>query len=210
MTLALELTIRLLGAGLLGAVIGIERELRAKGAGIRTHVLVALGSSLFMIISQFGFMEAERFDAARIAAGVVGGLGFLGGGLIMKTKSHISGLTTAAGLWVTGAVGLAMGSGLYELAILCSVLMIICMEAVSFYTMKVGHQEVSVVLESADEKALHAAIDNLGKQVHRINFIKHDGKYQAEIFLVTPKRLGGLDLFNRLTTLEGVELISME
>lgn len=210
MTLAWELTIRLVSAGLLGAVIGIERELRAKGAGIRTHVLVALGASLFMLISQFGFPEAERFDAARIAAGVVGGLGFLGGGLIMKTKSHISGLTTAAGLWVTGAIGLAMGSGMYELAILCAVLMIVCMEVISHYTVRVGHQEVSIVLASADEKALHDTIDSFGKQVHRINFSRHEGKYQAEIFLVMPKRLGGLVLFKRLTSLEGVDLISME
>ena len=97
------MSIRVLGAGLLGAIIGYERELRAKGAGIRTHVLVALGSAMFMIISQYGFAGADRFDAARVAAGVVGGLGFLGGGIIMKTKNHVMGLTTAAGLWVTGS-----------------------------------------------------------------------------------------------------------
>ena len=111
MTLALELTIRLVGAGLLGAVIGFERELRAKGAGIRTHVLVAIGSSLLMLISQYGFPDAVKFDAARIAAGVVGGLGFVCGGIIMKTGNHVSGLTTAVGVWVTGAIGLGMGAG---------------------------------------------------------------------------------------------------
>ena len=128
MTVALELTIRMLGAALLGAAIGYERELRGKGAGVRTHLLVALGSALFMIISQYGFPDAGKFDAARVAAGVVGGLGFLGGGIIMKNK-HISGLTTAAGLWVTGAMGLSMGCGMYEMAVLCTILVLISMEA---------------------------------------------------------------------------------
>ena len=112
MTLALELPLRLVGAALLGAAIGYERELRGKGAGLRTHMLVALGSALFMTISIYGFPDASKFDASRVAAGVVGGLGFLCAGIIMKNR-HVSGLTTAAGLWVTGAVGLGMGGGMY-------------------------------------------------------------------------------------------------
>ncbi len=79
----LDLSLRVLAAAFVGAVIGYEREVRAKGAGMRTHVLVALGAAMFMIVSQFGFEGASRFDAARVAAGVVGGLGFLGGGIIM-------------------------------------------------------------------------------------------------------------------------------
>ena len=118
-----ECTVRLLGATLLGAAIGLEREIRGKGAGIRTHLLVALGSALFMIVSMYAFPDASRFDASRVAAGVVGGLGFLCAGIIMKNR-HISGLTTAAGLWVTGAVGLAMGGGMYEVSVLTTVVMI--------------------------------------------------------------------------------------
>ena len=90
-----DFIIRLLVAALVGGLIGYERELRGKVAGIRTHVLVALGACLFMIISQYGFTGADKFDAARVAASVVGGLGFLGGGIIMKNR-HVSGLTTAA------------------------------------------------------------------------------------------------------------------
>lgn len=141
---------------------------------------------------------------------MVGGLGFLGGGLIMKTKNHISGLTTAAGLWVTGAVGLAMGSGMYEMAILCAVLMIVCMEALTFSSLKFGHQEVAVVLAAKDEQALRTAVDSIGKQVHRLNISQHDGRYQAEIYLTTPKQKSGLDLFNQLSAMKDVELISME
>ncbi|MBQ5401430.1 MAG: MgtC/SapB family protein, partial [Bacteroidales bacterium] len=83
MSLALQLVIRILAAALLGAAIGYEREIRTKSAGVRTHVLVALGAALFMIISQYGFGSADKFDAARVAAGVVTGIGFLGGGIII-------------------------------------------------------------------------------------------------------------------------------
>ena len=82
MNIALDLSLRLLAAAGFAALIGYERELRGKVAGIRTHVLVALGACLFMIISQYGFTGADKFDAARVAASVVGGLGFLGGGII--------------------------------------------------------------------------------------------------------------------------------
>lgn len=111
MSLALDLVIRVVVASLIGAIIGYEREYRGKVAGVRTHFLVAMGAALFMIISLYGFEGVEKFDAARVAAGVVGGLGFLGGGIIMKNK-HISGLTTAAGIWVTGAIGLSLGAGM--------------------------------------------------------------------------------------------------
>ena len=127
MNAVLELVVRLLVAAVFGALIGYERELRAKGAGIRTHVLVAIGSSLFMLISQFGFPDAAKFDAARIAAGVVGGLGFLGGGIIMKTKSHVSGLTTAAGIWLTAGIGLAVGAGMFVVGV-CGTAMIMVIQ----------------------------------------------------------------------------------
>ena len=210
MTLALELTIRLIGAALLGAAIGYERELRAKGAGIRTHVLVALGSALFMIISQYGFSGADKFDAARIAAGVVGGLGFLGGGIIMKTSNHVSGLTTAAGLWVTGAVGLSVGCGMYEMAVLCTILLLICMEALNFYSISLGQQEFSAILCAKDEAALKSAVQKLGKQVKRLSVNRKEDGYQATLSLVVPKKESALHVMERLTSFPGVELHSME
>ena len=166
MTIALELCIRLVAAGTLGAIIGYERDLRGKVAGVRTHLLVALGACLFMIISQYGFEGADRFDAARVAAGVVGGLGFLGGGIIMKNK-HVSGLTTATGIWVTGAIGLAMGGGLYELSVLCAILMFFCMEALHFYTFKYGERQVDVVLTADSKEAIEAVLQDFGKHVNQ-------------------------------------------
>ena len=106
----LDLSIRLVVALLLGGLIGIEREFRAKAAGFRTHFLVSVGSALFCVVSQYGFGE-EMKDASRVAAQVVSGIGFLGAGMIIFQKNVIRGLTTAAGLWVTAAIGLACGAG---------------------------------------------------------------------------------------------------
>ncbi|MBR4710542.1 MAG: MgtC/SapB family protein [Clostridia bacterium] len=209
MTLALELTIRMLGAALLGAAIGFEREVRGKGAGVRTHLLVALGSTLFMIISQYGFNGADKFDAARIAAGVVGGLGFLGGGIIMKNK-HISGLTTAAGLWVTGATGLAMGAGMYELAVLCSLLILLSMEAMHFYSTRLGERQVSVILSARDEKMLAAAVESLGKQVSWFSLSRSNDQYKAEINMLIKKKESPIALLNRLSSIPDVRVESLE
>lgn len=210
MSFTLELIIRLVGAGLLGAFIGYERELRAKGAGIRTHVLVAMGSALFMLISQYGFDEAIKFDAARVAAGVVGGLGFLGGGIIMKTKNHVSGLTTAAGIWVTGAIGLAMGSGMFLLSILCTVVMLVCLEALNYYTVHLGDKEYSAVLWSADQAALMAAVNALDAKVRDISLAREGDGFQASLVLRFKKRIRLNDILKQLSTQPNVNLESLE
>ena len=122
-----ELSLRLVVAMILGALIGTERELRAKAAGFRTHFLVALGSALFCIVSQFGFPEGLR-DSSRVAAQVVSGIGFLGAGTIILQRSKVRGLTTAAGLWVTAAIGLACGTGLYLIATITTLLALLGLE----------------------------------------------------------------------------------
>ena len=138
-----EFIIRILIATALGAVIGLDREYRTKAAGFRTHVLVALGSALFMIISVHGFDDLPkdqmtlRMDPARIAAQVVTGIGFIGAGTIIFQKNVVKGLTTAAGLWVTAAVGMACGVGMYVLAIVSTILVLICFEAFNFFLHKI-------------------------------------------------------------------------
>lgn len=122
-----ELSLRLVVAMILGALIGTERELRAKDAGFRTHFLVALGSALFCIVSQFGFPEGLR-DSSRVAAQVVSGIGFLGAGTIILQRSKVRGLTTAACLWVTAAIGLACGTGLYLIATITTLLALLGLE----------------------------------------------------------------------------------
>lgn len=128
-----DLLIRIALAGLLGGLIGIERQLRAKEAGLRTHVLVGIGSAMFMIVSKYGFEDIIRenhvdLDPSRIAAQVVSGMGFLGAGTIIIQKQIVKGLTTAAGMWVTAAIGLVIGSGLYEIGIYGAFLTLIVLE----------------------------------------------------------------------------------
>lgn len=104
--------LRLLLAAALGAVIGYQRERAGKPAGLRTHVLICVGAALFTIASLYGFGAGA--DTARVAAGIVAGIGFLGAGAIMRTgEGIVAGLTTAATIWVVAAIGLAVGAGLY-------------------------------------------------------------------------------------------------
>ena len=131
--LSLELVGRLVLAGALGALIGAEREYRAKTAGTRTHFLVALGSALLMIVSQYGFMEpavagTHTADAARVAAQIVSGIGFIGAGTILVQKHVVHGLTTAAGMWVAAGIGMASAAGLYVIAVSATVLSLVGLE----------------------------------------------------------------------------------
>jgi len=113
---------RLVLAVLLGFAIGYERKRRYKEAGIRTHTIVCLGSALMMVVSIYGF--GGQADAARVAAQIVSGVGFLGAGIIVYRKHETKGLTTAAGVWATAGVGMACGGGLYIIAVAATALMI--------------------------------------------------------------------------------------
>ena len=209
MSLALDFTVRILVAALVGGVIGYERELRGKVAGIRTHVLVALGACLFMIISQYGFTGADKFDAARVAASVVGGLGFLGGGIIMKNR-HVSGLTTAAGIWVTGAIGMTAGAAMYELTAVCSVLLLLCAEAAHHLDVKLGEKQVNVVLSAKERKDMENAIRALGKQVAHFSWSKESGGYKADLGLLVKKKAYPEGLLKQIGELHGIELQSLD
>lgn len=112
----MEWVIRIVIAGIMGGFIGYERHSNSKEAGIRTHAIVAIGSALFMVLSKYGFYDVEKVDSARIAAQVVSGIGFLGAGIIFLRHNVIHGMSTAAGIWTTAAIGLAYGAGLYYTA----------------------------------------------------------------------------------------------
>jgi putative Mg2+ transporter-C (MgtC) family protein len=121
--LQLDLSVRLIVAALLGLAVGFEREIHGHPAGLRTHMLVAVGSGLFTVLSAYGFREVggnpaliAPIDPTRIAAQIVSGIGFLGAGAILKDGIVIRGLTTAASLWATSAVGMAAGAGEYVIA----------------------------------------------------------------------------------------------
>ncbi len=162
-----ELILRLFVAALLGGAIGLEREYRAKEAGLRTHFLVALGSALFMVISQFGFEQIldmhpllnVRLDPSRIAAQVVSGIGFIGAGTIIFQKHVVKGLTTAAGLWVTAAIGMTCGAGLYGLAVAGTLMVLICLEALNVLLQKFGSRAISITFSSPDVEFIRQVLD---------------------------------------------------
>jgi len=116
-----RLAVRLLVAAILGGILGLQRERHGKAAGVRTHMLVALGAALFVLVPQQGGMNEE--DLSRVIQGVVAGVGFLCAGSILKSDDdHVRGLTTAAGIWLTAAIGVAAGLGREMTAALCALL----------------------------------------------------------------------------------------
>ena len=169
----LEFLIRLLLSAALGALVGLERSKRRKEAGIRTHCIIACTSALFMIVSKYAFLDCVALDGlrgadpARIAAQVVSGISFLGAGVIFKNGNSIRGLTTAAGMWGTAAIGMAVGAGMYwlglfEAAVLVAIQIILHRFPVGADALTT--QELLVELEDTDE--LRARFDDLLKQ-HR-------------------------------------------
>lgn len=126
----LELLLRLVVAAVCGCAIGFERKNRLKEAGMRTHMIVALGAALIMIVSKYGFVDvlsnpSVALDPSRIAAQIVSGIGFLGAGMIFVRRRSVSGLTTAAGVWTTAGVGMAIGAKLYFVGVAATVLVLL-------------------------------------------------------------------------------------
>ena len=168
---------RLIVAAILGAAIGAEREHRGRAAGLRTLLLVALGSALAMVVSiHFGNVyakapyasEAIRVDPARVAYGVMVGIGFLGAGIILRHGTGVRGLTTAAGLWCTAAIGLACGFGMFFIALVATVLVLVTLLGLFhldrlILTRSVKHMSVALPLSGEDAgKALREGLKARG------------------------------------------------
>ena len=159
MNLFLDFALRLFVAGAMGILIGLEREYRAKEAGYRTHFLVALGSALMMIVSQYGFMDVLktdliRVDPSRIAAQVVSGIGFIGAGTIILQKQIVRGLTTAAGIWATSGIGLAVGAGIYAIGIAATLLVLLGLETLSYFFKSIGLRNMMIDFSTDDKEAI--------------------------------------------------------
>ncbi len=126
----LDWLLRIITAAICGAIIGYERAIQRKSAGVRTHIVVAIASALFMIVSKYGFadllnMHDIALDPSRIAAQIVTGISFIGAGTILVRREQISGLTTAAGVWATSAIGMAIGAGMYSIGMLATAFLFI-------------------------------------------------------------------------------------
>ena len=159
--------LRLCVAGLCGTVIGLDREYRVKDAGFRTHFLVALGSALMMVVSQYGFEgfladhDGTRFDPGRIAAQVVSGIGFIGAGTIIIHRQLVRGLTTAASLWATAGIGLAAGAEMYVVAGAATLLTLFGLEVRTLFFGELGHRRTMIVFSAADRAAIDEMFNRL-------------------------------------------------
>ena len=169
----LEMILRLILGAVCGGAIGYERKNRLKEAGIRTHLIVSLASTLMMIVSKYGCFdvikgEGMSADASRIAASVVSGIGFLGAGMIFVRRQSVSGLTTAAGIWATSGVGLAIGAGQYVLGIAATVLIIftqiVLHRKLHWLKIPVGEQ-IDIILDSHNQ----AGISGIQQEFHKRN-----------------------------------------
>jgi len=196
--------IRILIACLCGGAIGIERTLRQKDAGFRTHVIVALGAALIIIVSKYGFFDILQFeglraDASRIASNVVTGISFLGAGMIFVKGTNIKGLTTAAGIWATAGVGLAIGCGLYITGVVATVIIIVIQ--ILFHTFLIGFDkilandnsfDVVIRLENND-----ASIERLKEVLAENNIVVRDTKISLGddgVFTIIMSVAGDADL----------------
>ena len=173
MMLNVDFMLRLLVAGILGAIIGLDREYRAKEAGYRTHFLVSLGSALIMIVSQYGFQEIIKensvtLDPSRVAAQVVSGIGFIGAGTIILQKQIVRGLTTAAGIWATGGIGLAVGAGMYAIGIATTVLTLIGLELLSYIFKSVGMKSSMIAFSTNNKDTLKQIADRFNSKDYMI------------------------------------------
>ena len=188
----LEFFIRIVLAAVLGALVGLERSKRQKEAGVRTHCIIACTSALFMILSKYAFVDLVSVnglrgaDPARIAAQVVSGISFLGAGVIFKNGNSIRGLTTAAGMWGTAAVGMAIGAGLYWVGLIETAVLVVIQ--IVFHRFPVGADALTtqeLVVEMADSDELLARFDELVKahrgQITESSLTRENGILRMEV-----------------------------
>jgi putative Mg2+ transporter-C (MgtC) family protein len=172
---------RILLSAVCGFIIGMERKNRGKGAGVRTHIIVAMASALMMIISKYGFSDMmltgdARFDGSRIASQIVTGVGFLGAGMIFVKGHAIQGLTTAAGVWATAGIGMAVGAGMYFIGIATSVaifLIQLILHRNWKFLRRENEQFLEFVLMNTPE-----SIEKLNAILEELNIIVHDMSYK--------------------------------
>lgn len=226
----LHLTVRLLLAMLLGGLVGLEREQANHPAGLRTHILVCLGSSLIMLLSVYGFADFVyegnvRVDPARLATAVITGVGFLGAGTIIFTGKSIAGLTTAASLWVVAAIGLAVGAGFYFPAIVTTLLVIINLTVFNKLEQRyfAGKRPHTITLEADDSShVVHNLNDFLqenGVTVKKMSmfhkrlaegFDEDPFAKEIKIAVLLPKKIELITFVANLERLQGVRAVTME
>lgn len=206
---SLYIFIRLIIAAVLGGIIGLEREKLNRPAGVRTHMIVCLGSCLIMLLGEYMHEIDNTIDITRLGAQVVSGIGFLGAGAILKDGFSVRGLTTAATLWVVACVGLAVGGGFYSAGILTTIIVYSSLHFLGFTTKKGLRKNISVYVESLDN-----TINNLQDfltdndlevvDIGLVDNIKHD--FIEIKFIVLVRNIKILtELESKILSVEGVK-----
>jgi putative Mg2+ transporter-C (MgtC) family protein len=213
-----EATLRLFLAVVLGGLIGWEREHNNHPAGFRTHILVSLGSALIMLLSIYGFSEFVyepnvRTDPARLAAQVVSGIGFLGAGTILRHGFSVTGLTTAASLWVVSGIGLSAGAGFYYPAILTTALALISLELLNRveHLLFVSRRQKTLRIRVKDRPGtlgdLATILAQFGASIRRVSIEEEDPDEEMIDIVFTirmPEKFPESDLIEKLRQVEGV------
>jgi putative Mg2+ transporter-C (MgtC) family protein len=179
---------RLFCACLLGALIGLEREFKRKSAGVRTNLLICMGAAFFTLLSAVLAGDANP-DKGRVASNIVQGIGFLGAGLILHNRNRISGLTSAASVWVVASVGMACGAGLYGAAAVATGIVIFSLEIVGFFERRASLKGYSLVYEARgrdQNSMLKSILDAMDQCGERLNGVERDviGELQRVSFTV--------------------------
>jgi len=186
-----SLFFRIVVAGVLGYLIGYERKNRYKGAGMRTHAIVAMGAALMMVVSKYGFKDIPDYDASRIAAQIVSGIGFLGAGVIFVKNNSVSGLTTAAGIWATAGIGMAIGAGSYYMGCGAGLFLIftqIILHDVPFLSKEAYRSILKITTDQYDSVAaeLFKNLDEEKIKVLNIKVSKSEDTAKIELDLLYP------------------------
>lgn len=184
-----NLLLRIALSVMAGFIIGSERETKNKSAGVRTHTIVCLGACIAMIISKYGFYDVDHYDAARVAAQIVSGVGFLGAGVIFVKNYGVTGLTTAAGMWTTSIVGMAFGSGMYFVGIVAAMFIVLFQSFMFKGEIFIRHEQYTAIIESRNSNII-GRIDNYIENNHLVkksyNLRYKDQKYILN-FQIYPK-----------------------
>jgi len=218
----IELIARLVIAGILGALVGFEREKRFKEAGLRTHFLVAVGSAVAMIVSKYAFYDVVHtgtieLDPSRIAAGVVSGVGFLGAGTILVQRQSVRGLTTAAGLWATAGIGLAIGSGMYIVSICGTILVLVGLEVLKRLFQPIISKVHKLNIHVSSNDVISSILDVLTSQ--QIDVVTYQVKvkssdtqthYVVDLQLKSNKAMIDNDIVKSLQVLPEIERIKFD
>ena len=207
----IELLARLTLAAVLGMIVGFEREHAGHTAGVRTHLLVAVGSALFTELSFTAFGSGSDADAARVAAQIVSGIGFLGAGAILRYGRVIRGLTTAASIWAVAALGMAAGTGEYVLAIGGTVIILAALAPLRLLVRMIfgsqgAHMELHVRLRTENAGAHLTAA--LGERAIGIRSIRRTGD-EATVEITLPRRVSTDEVVVMCAELDDVELLDL-